>query len=79
MDSWDGPDHKLDERGRALVYRDDHRVKVEFEEDPGYAAAMIKRTSIMGDTVLVGVQRRATWGDVCCGNDMQEILIRHEC
>lgn len=74
----DDADEELQEGRRTLVHGDGERVKFEFEEDSGRAAVVLDLPCIVGYTVLVGVQGRATGSDICRRHDMQKVLVGDE-
>jgi len=58
--------------------RDVQRIEFELEEDSWSALAMIRLSSVMGDTVLVRPQRFAPRWDVCGRDDLKKVLVGNE-
>ena len=55
--------------------RQTHGIQIEFEEDSGSSLVVLQNSGVMRNTVLVGPQGFASWGNVSRGHDVQEVLV----
>lgn len=72
------PNEELTEGCCPLVDCDVQWIELKLEEDSWRAPAMVDLPSVMGDTILVRTQRPASGWDVCCRDDVKEVLISDE-
>jgi hypothetical protein len=60
------------------MHGDGHWVQVKLEEDARSTFAMLQDPSVVSNTVLISFQGAGTRGNICCGYDMEEVLVGDE-
>ena len=74
----DTSDEKLKEGRCALVESYSHRIEIKFEENSRSAFVMFYFAGVVGDAVLMRMERGRTRCNVSCWHNMQEILVGDE-
>jgi hypothetical protein len=59
--------------------RQTQRLEVELEENSRRIVSMFDYAGVVGDAVLVSVQRGTSRCNISSRNDMQEIMVGDEC
>jgi hypothetical protein len=61
------------------MYTQSHGLQIKFEENTRDASIMIEQASIVSDAILVCMERGGARCDIGAWNDVEEVLVCHEC